>query len=150
MLACYCNVWTNGIYWEREKDKVIVEVTENYHCVTIVTSIDNVMKSSLFFNIAIKRILKLGAMHSFKCQEYLIAPSNVAKARSLPVSEGMLYSIKDNTQSVSAKCDICDNNDTNNVDIEQIVGGNYPILCITPSVTKGLFNAEMPLQEDYF
>ena len=150
MLACCCNVWTNGIYWEREKDKVIIEVTENYHCVTIVTSIDNVMKSCIFFNIAIKSILKLGQMHSFKCQKYLIAPSNVAKARSLPVSEGMLYSIKDNTQSVSSKCDISDNNDTNNEDIEQIVGGNYPILCIIPSVTKALFNAEMPLQEDHF
>ena len=89
----------------------------------------------------------MGEIHSFKCQKYLIAPSNVAKARSLPVSERMLYNIKDNTQSVSAKCD---NNDTNNEDIEQIVGGNYPIFCITPSVTKALFNAEMPLQEDHF
>ena len=51
---------------------------------------------------------------------------------------------------MSAKCDISDNNDTNNEDIEQIVKGNYPILCITPSVTKALFNAEMPLQEDHF
>ena len=82
MLACYCNVWTNAIYWEREKDKVIVEVTENYHCVTIVTSIDIVMKSCIFFNIAIESILKLGEMHLLKCEEYLIAPSNVAKART--------------------------------------------------------------------
>ena len=49
------------------------------------------MKSREFFNNAIKSILKLGEMHSFKFQEYLVAPSNVAKARNLPVSERMLY-----------------------------------------------------------
>ena len=30
------------------------------------------------------------------------------------------------------------------------MGGNYPILCITPSVTKGLFNAEISFREDHF
>ena len=63
----------------------------------------------------------------------LVGPTNVAKARS-----------------VSAKCNVSDNNDTNNVDIEQIVGDNDPFHCITPSVTEALFNAEMPLQEDHF
>ena len=57
-------------------------------------------------------------MHLFKCQEYLVGPSNVAKARTLPVNEHMLYSIKDDAQSVSAKSNVSDNNDTNYVDIE--------------------------------
>ena len=130
MLTCCYNVWTNGIYWERKKIKVIVEVTENYHCVTIVTSIDNVMKSCEFFNNDIKSILKLGDMHSFKCQKYLVGPSNVAKARTLPVNERMLYNIKDDAQSVSAKSNVSDNNDTNNVDIEQIVGANDPFFVL--------------------
>ena len=48
MLACCCNVWTNGIYWKREEVKVIVEVSENCHCVTVVTSVNDVMKSCSF------------------------------------------------------------------------------------------------------
>ena len=56
-------------------------------------------------------------MHLFKCEKYLIAPSNVAKVCTLPVSEHTLYNIKDVARSVLAKCDISDDNNTNNVDI---------------------------------
>ena len=61
-------------------------------------------------------------MHSFKCEKHLIAPSNVAKTCTLPVSEHTLYNIKDVARSVLAKCDVSDDNNTNNVDIKQIVG----------------------------
>ena len=48
MLACCCDVWTNGIYWKRDEVKVIVEVSENYHCVTVITSVNDIMKSHSF------------------------------------------------------------------------------------------------------
>ena len=61
-------------------------------------------------------------MHSFKYEKYFIAPSNEAKTYTLPVSEHMLYNIKNVAPSVLAKCDVNDDNNTNNVDIKQIVG----------------------------
>ena len=122
MLACNCHMWTNCIFWERENVKVIVEVTEKYRCVTVVTSMENVMKSCIFYNNVIKTVLKLSEMHSFKCEKYFIAPSNEAKAYTLPVRERILYNIKDVARSVLAKCDVSDDNNTNNVDIKQIVG----------------------------
>ena len=94
MLTCRCDVWTNGIYWENDDVEVIVEVTEHYRCVTIITSMEDTRKSHKVFNNVIKTVLKLSEMHSFKCEEYLIAPSDVAKARSLLVSERTLYNIK--------------------------------------------------------
>ena len=149
LLACCCDVWTNGIYWKREEVKVIVEVTENYRCVTVVTSMDNnIMKSRKFFNHVINHILTLSRMHSFKCEEYLIAPRDVAKVRSLLVKDRTLYNIKDVARSVLTKCTVSDDNDTKNVGIEQIVGPRDPFLCIPPSVTKALFNEELPLQKD--
>ena len=72
----------------------VVEVSENYCCVTVVTSMNDAMKSRKVFNDVIKSILKLSEMHSFKCEEYLIAPSDVAKARNLPVNKRTLYNIK--------------------------------------------------------
>ena len=101
------------------------------------------------FNNVIKTVLKLSEMHSFKCEKYFIAPSNEAKAYTLPVSKRMLYNIKDVARSVLAKCDVSDDNNTNNVDIKQIVGVHDLFLCIAPSVTKVLFNIEMALQEDH-
>ena len=149
MLACCCDVWKNGIYWKREEVKVIVEVSENYRCVTVITSMNDVMKSRSFFNNVIKTVLKLSEMHTFKCEEYLIAPSDVAKARNLLVKERTLYNIKDVARSVLAKCNVSDDNDTKSVGIEGIVGHYDPFLCIVPSVTKVLFSTELPLQEDH-
>ena len=144
-----CEVWTNGIYWENDEVEVIVEVTENYRCVTVVTSMNDVMKSRKVFNNVIKSIVALSGMHSFKCEEYIIAPTFVAKAGSLHDSECTLYNIKDVARSVLTKCKVSDDNKTKKVDIKQIVGVYDPFLCIAPSVTKALFSAKLPLQEDY-
>ena len=147
--ASCCNVWTNGIYWEREEVKVVVEVTENYRCVTVVTSMNDVIKGRKFLNNVVKTILKLSEMHSFKCEEYLIAPSDVAEARSLYVKDRTLYNIKDVARSVLEKCNVKDDNCTKEVGIEQIVGVHDPFFCIAPSVTKALFSAKRPFRDDH-
>ena len=152
MLARCCDVWTNGIYWENEDEvEAIVEVTEDYRCVTVVTSINDIEKSREVFNNIIKTILALKSqMHSFECEEYLIAPSDVAKARSLLVSKRILYNIKDIARSVLTKCNVTDDNRTKKVGVEQIVGAHDPFYCITPSVTRALFNTKLPLQDHHF
>ena len=147
--ASCCNVWTNGIYWEREEVKVVVEVTENYRCVTVVTSMNDVIKGRKFLNNVVKTILKLSEMHSFKCEEYLIAPSDVAEARSLYVKDRTLYNIKDVARSVLEKRNVKDDNCTKEVGIEQIVGVHDPFFCIAPSVTKALFSAKRPFRDDH-
>ena len=149
ILARHCDVWTNGIYWENDEVEVIVEVTEHYRCVTVITSINNIKKSRNIFNNVIKAVLKLSEMQPFKCGEYLIAPSDVVKACSVLVKERTLYKISKVARSVLEKCKVSDDSHTKNVDIKQIVGANDPFLCIAPLVTKALFNTEMPLKEDY-
>ena len=149
MLARRCDIWTNGIYWKNDGVEVIVEVTEYYRCVTVITSMTDIKKSHNIFNNVIKAVLKLSEMHSFKREEYFIAPSDIAKARSLPVIERTLYNISDVARSVLAKCKVSDDSYTKMVGIEQIVGANDPFLCISPSVTKALFSDDLPLREDY-
>ena len=149
MLARCCEVWTNGIYWENDDVKVIVEVTENYRCVTVVTSMNDVMKSREVFNKVIKSILRLSEMHSFKCEEYLIAPKYVTKAGSLHNSKQTLYNLSNVARSVLTKRKVSDDEGNNTVDIEQIVGARDPFLCIAPLVTKALFNDELPLRDDH-
>ena len=130
-LARHCNVWKNGIYWENVEVEVIVEITEDYHCVTVITSmIDNIKKSCKVFNEVIKVVLKLSDMQSFKCEEYLIAPSNVAKACSYFVSERSLYKISEIARSVLAKCKVSHDSNTKKVGIEQIVGVNDPFFAL--------------------
>ena len=151
MLARRCDVWTNGIYWENDEVEVIVEVTEHYRCVTVVTSMKNIKKSHKVFNDVVKTILTLKSqMHSFECEEYLIAPSDTAKARSLLVFERTLYNLKDIARSVLTKCNVSDDSNTKKVGIEQIVGAHDPFLCIAPSITKALFSTTLPLPDHQF
>ena len=149
LLDRHCRIWTTGIYWKNDEVEVIVEITEHYRCVTVITSMIDIMTSRNIFNNVVKTILKLNEMHAFKYEEYLIAPSDVAKARSLLVNERTLFHISDVARSVLAKCKVSDDTYTKSVDIEQIVGANDPYFCIAPSVTKALFNAKLPLQEDH-
>ena len=152
MLARRCDVWMNGIYWENDDDEVevIVEVTEQYRCVTVVTSVNDVVKSHKVFNDVVQTILALKSqMHSFKCEEYLIAPSDVGKARSLLMDERTLYNIKDVARSVLTKGKVRDDRNIKRMGVEQIVGVHDPFLCIAPSVTKALFCAKLSLQEDH-
>ena len=150
MLTRRCDVWMNCIYWENDEVEVIVEVTEHYRCVTVITSMKRIKKSRKVFNNVIKTVLVLKSqMHSFECEEYLIAPSDVAKVRSLLVSERTLYNIKDIARSVLTKCNVSDNKNAM-VGIEQIVGAHDPFLCIAPSITKALFSAKLPLPDHQF
>ena len=152
MFARRCDVWMNGIYWENDDDgvEVIVEVTEQYRCITVVTSVNDVVKSHKVFNDVVHTILALKSqMHSFKCEEYLIAPSDVGKARSLFMDERTLYNIKDVARSVLTKGNVRDDRNTKRVGVEQIVGVHDPFLCIAPSVTKALFSDKLSLQGDY-
>ena len=152
LLARRCDVWMNGIYWDNDDDKVkvIVEVTEHYRCVTVVTSVNDIKRSHKVFNDVVQTVLELKShTHSFECEEYLIAPSDVGEARSLLVSKRTLYNMKDVARSVLTKGNVRDDKDTKRIGIEQIVGAHDPFLCIAPSVTKALFSAELPLQEDH-
>ena len=152
MLARRCDVWTNGIYWENDDDKVkvVVEVSEHYRCITVVTSMNDIQSSHKVFNNVVQAILMLKShMHSFECEEYLIAPTDVGKARSLLMDKRTLYNIKDVARSVLTKGNVRDDKNTKGVGIEEIVGAHDPFLCIPPSVTKALFSAELSLREDH-
>ena len=89
-------------------------------------------------------------MHSFECEEYLIAPSDIGKARSVHMYECTIYNIKDVAQSVLTKGKVRDDSDTKKLGVEQIVGAHDPFLCIAPSVTRALFNIKLPLQDHHF
>ena len=79
----------------------------------------DIQKSRNIFNKVIKTVLKLSEMHAFKCEDYLIAPSDVATARSLLVKDHTFYHISDVAWSVLAKCKVNDDSNTMKVDIEQ-------------------------------
>ena len=150
-LARRCNIWTNGIYWENEvKVKFFVEVSEHNRCVTVLASNKEMIKSHQVFNSVINNVLSLkNQLCLCTSYEYIIAPNEVANARTLEVCQRTLYSIEDVAVGVLIKDDITE---PNFIHIEDIVGSKDPFFRIAPLVTKALFdprNAELPVQPDY-
>ena len=151
VLARLCNIWTNGIYWEKEVNfKFFVEVSEHNRCVTVLASNKEKTESRKVFNSVIKIILSLkDQLCSCTSDEYMVAPNEVANAHTLEVCQRTLYSMEDVAVGILTKVDI---KKPNNVHIEDIVGSKDTFFQIAPLVTKALFspsNAELPVQQDY-
>ena len=149
-LARSCNVWSNGIYWKRNKVEVVVEVSEDNRSITVLVSNKKMTESHKVFNSVIKNILSLkNQLCLCTSDEYMIAPNEVADARTLNVCQRTLYSFEDVAVGVLTKVDI---KEPNNIHIEDIVGSKDPFFRIAPLVTKALFdpsNAELQVQQDY-
>ena len=151
-LARCCTVWANGIYWEDEV-KVVVEVTEHNRCVTVLTSNREIEKSHHVFSSVIKNILYFkNQLCSCRSNEFIIASTEVANARSIEVSERTLYYIEDLVRSVLAKGRLIKSTNNKRSNVKIVVGNRDPFLCIVPSATQTLFdsnNAELPVQNSY-
>ena len=95
-----CTVWTNGIYWKNRKNRknrknkfeVVVEVSEYNHCVTVLTSNEEMDESHKVFNSVIKKVLSLKKQF-FSCtsHEYMIAPDQVSTACTLEICQCTFY-----------------------------------------------------------
>ena len=151
-LARCCTVWANGIYWEDEV-KVVVEVTEHNRCVTVLISNREIEESHHVFSSVIKNILYLkNQLCSCRSDEFIIASTEVANARSIEVRKRTLYYIEDLARSVLAKGRVVKSTNNKRSDVKIVVGNQDPFLCIVPSVTQALFdsnNTELPVQTSY-
>ena len=150
-LARRCTVWTNGIYWKSNVE-VVVEISEHNRCVSVLTSNKEMEESHHIFNSVIKNVLSLkNQLCSCTSDEYMIAPDQVSKARTLEVCERTLYSMEDVAVAVLTEVKVV-GTDEIAFDVKEIVGNNDPFLHIAPLVTKALFdssNANLPVQDDY-
>ena len=127
-LARSCNVWSNGIYWN--KVEVVVEVSEDNRSITVLVSNKKMTESHRVFNSVIKNNLSLkNQLCLCTGNECMIAPN----ARTLNVHT--LYSIEDVAIGFLTKLDI---KEPNNIRIEDIVGSKGPFFRIAPLVTKAL------------
>ena len=148
-----CIMWKNGIYWKEENIiEVMVEVTEDNRCVTILVSHSSLIESYKLRASLIKEVLSLKSqLCQCTAKQFVIAPGNVKNVIDKEQANRVVYSLREAAKGVLARENV---SSTNNeiVNVQLVVGKKEPYLCIVPLLTKALFtdsNKDLQLPDHY-
>ena len=135
-----CTMWKNGIYWKEENNvEVMVEVTENNRCVTVLVSHSSLINTYKLRASLIKEVLNLKKeLCSCTSKQFIIAPGNVKDVMEKEQKNRVLYALRNVAKGVLMKETITSSTDKC-VPVDLVVGEKEPYLCIAPLVTKALF-----------
>ena len=148
-----CTMWKNGIYWKDENNvEVMVEVTEDNRCVTVLVSHSSLIESYQLRTSLIKEVLKLkNELCPCTSKQFIIPPGDVKDVMEKKQKNRILYTLRNvakgvlTGEMVTSSTDEC-------VPIHLVIGEKEPYLCIAPLVTKALFtdtNKDQPLPDHY-
>ena len=148
-----CTMWKNGIHWKEENMiEVMVEVTEDNRCVTILVSHSSLIESYKLRASLIKEVLSLKSqLCQCTAKQFVIAPGNVKNVIDKEQANRVVYSLREAAKGVLARENVTS---TNNeiVNVQLVVGKKEPYLCIVPLLTKALFtdsNKDLQLPDHY-
>ena len=148
-----CTMWKNGIYWKDENNiEVMVEVTEDNRCVTVLVSHSSLIESYQLRASLIKEVLNLkNELCPCISEQFIIAPGNVKDVMDNEQRNRILYALRKVAKGVLTRETVTYSTDEN-VAVQLVVGEKEPYLSIAPLVTKALFtdsNKDLPLPDHY-
>ena len=148
-----CTMWKNGIYWKDENNvEVMVEVTEDNRCVTVLVSHSSLIESYQLRASLIKEVLKLKKeLCPCTSKQFIIPPGDVKDVMEKKQKNRILYALRNVAKGVLTRETVTSS--TNEcVPVHLVVGEKEPYFCIAPLVTKALFtdtNKDLPLPDHY-
>ena len=148
-----CTMWKNGIYWKEENNlEVMVEVTEDNRCVTVLVSHNSLIESYRLRTSLIKEVLNLkNELCPCTSKQFAIAPGNIKDVMEKEQKNRILYALRNVAKGVLTRETITFSTDES-VAVHLVVGEKEPYLCLAPLVTKALFidtNKDLPLPDHY-
>ena len=148
-----CTMWKNGIYWKDENNiEVMVEVTEDNRCVTILVSHCSLIESYQLRTSLIKEVLKLkNELCPCTSKQFIIPPGDVKDVMEKKQKNRILYTLRNVAKGVLTRETVTSCTDKC-VPVHLVIGEKEPYLCLAPLVTKALFtdtNKDLPLPDHY-
>ena len=149
-----CTMWKNGIYWKEEKTniEVMVEVTEDNRCVTVLVSHCSLIESYELRASLVKEVLKLkDELCPCISKQFIIPPGDVKDVMEKEQINCLLYALRNIAKGVLTRETVTSSSDKK-VAVHLVVGEKEPYLCLAPLVTKALFtdsNKDLPLPDHY-
>ena len=148
-----CIMWKNGIYWKDENNiEVMVEVTEDNRCVTVLVSHSSLIESYQLRASLIKEVLNLkNELCPCISEQFIIALGNVKDVMEKEQKNRTLYGLRNVAKGVLMRETITSST-KESVAVQLVVGEKEPYFSIAPLVTKALFtdtNKDLPLPDHY-
>ena len=148
-----CRMWMSGIYWKEENNiEVMVEVTEDNRCVTVLVSHSSLIESYELRASLIKEVRNLkNDLCPCTSKEFVIAPGNIKDVMEKEHRNRTLYALRNVGKGVLTREKITSSTDES-VAVQSVVGEKEPYLSIAPLVTKALFtdsNKDLSLPDHY-
>ena len=139
-----CTMWKNGILWKNENNtEVMVEVSEDNRCVTILVSDNDLMQTCQLRTSLVKDVLNLkNELCPCKAQQFVIPRGNAKDVIDKQVRHRTLYALGEVARAVILRGRVRDSNRLLDeaLDVKAIVSENEPFLCIDLQVTIALFD----------
>ena len=139
-----CTMWKNGILWKDENNtKMMVEVSEDNRCVTILVSDNESIQTCQVRTSLIKDVLNLkNELCPCKAQQFAIPCGNAKDVIDMEVRHRTLFALGEIARGVMLRGHVRDTNRLLDeaLDVKAIISENEPYLCIDPQVTIALFD----------
>ena len=150
-----CTMWKSGIYWKEESNiEVMVEVTEDNRCVTVLVSHSSLIESYQLRASLIKEVLNF-KNELCRCirisKQFIIAPGNVKDVMEKKQRNRIVFAVREVAKGVLLK-GTATSTYNEKVAVHLVVGEKEPYLCLAPLLTKALFtdtNKDLPLPDHY-
>ena len=144
-LARRCTLWKDGIYWiSRGGVKVIVQMSENNRCITVLTSNDEASMACQLQSKIINDIFNLqkDTCPSYDITECLISPSDIGRSLTDRISDIPVFVMRDVTHAMLTNTKyVTDDSGTTTVEVASLFFENEPFSKVCPEFIKVLFNS---------
>ena len=137
-----CTVWIRGIHWISHSIEVLVKVSLEDGCITLLLSQkDNIVAQKIFSSIVAEIHDLLERFCPYKTKEYIINFSQLVDKK-----EQSLVSLRKIARAVILRNKLTDKDGRHEVLLENVLSSFEPYLSIPPFLMKELFNPDLSEQ----
>ncbi|XP_019852459.1 PREDICTED: uncharacterized protein LOC100641765 [Amphimedon queenslandica] len=139
-----CTVWKDGINWISHNIEVLVQVSLDDRCITVLISDkDNLIAQKMFASVISEIHSLMNRLSPCATKEYIINPSQLEEVSKLKKEDVSLFLLQNVAQAMILRQQVSDEGGQYDRSIDIILDSFEPYLFIPPFITQELFNAEL-------
>ena len=139
-----CTVWIDGIHWISHNIEVLVQVSLDDRCITVLLSDKDKLNAQKLFSSIVSEIHSLmDRLSPCATKEYIINPSQLKEVSKLKKEDLSLFLLQNIAQAMILRQQVSDEGEQYDIPIDIILDSFEPYLSIPPFVTQELFNDEL-------
>ena len=144
VLDRHCTIWIDGIHWISHNIEVLVQVSLDDRCITVLISEkDNLTAQKIFSSIISEIHSLMDKLSPCATKEYIINPSQLKEVSKLKEKDLSLFLFENIAQAMILRQQVSDEGEQYDRPVDIILDSYEPYLSIPPFVLQELFNAEL-------